>query len=133
MQRLGRLAGEFVIEIDVRDVKRNVLFSVPAERLLQLFGTHLRQHYVLDDDRMAADSCGDAVGANLMFTEDVGDDVGDVVELHDLPVDDRVGLKVFEAQVEKLKARSSFAEFNCLDGTGTDVQTNEVLFTGAFF
>jgi hypothetical protein len=68
-----------------------------------------------------------------MFAEDLSDHVGDIVELHDLPVDDRVGLKVFEPEVEKLEVRSFFGELNCLNGTGADVQTNEVLFAGASF
>jgi hypothetical protein len=68
-----------------------------------------------------------------VLAEDVRDHVGDVVELHDLAIDDRVGLEVFESEVEKLEGTSLFTELNRFHGTGADVETNEVLFSRAFF
>src|ERR1051325_109128 len=79
------------------------------------------------------DSCSNGCGADLVLVEDVRDHVGDVVELHDLAVDDRVSLKVLEAEVEKLEGVSLFGELNGFHGTGADVETNEVLFSRAFF
>src|SRR6185295_12911119 len=82
---------------------------------------------------MTTDAGGNSRGANLVFAEDVRDHVGDVVELHDLAIDDGVGLEVFESEVQKLQSSSLFAELNSLHRTRTDVETNEVLFSGAFF
>ena len=78
---------------------------MPAERLLQFFLAHLRQHDVLDDDGVATDAGSNTRGPYLVFAEDVSDDVGDVVELHDLAINNRVGLQVFEAEIEKLESR----------------------------
>src|SRR5262249_50275104 len=97
---------------------------VPTERLLQLFLAHCRQHDVLHDDRVATDSGSNARGPYLVLAEDVRDHVGDVVELHDLTIDDGVGLEVFESEVEKLKGISLFVELNRLHRTGADVETN---------
>src|SRR5258705_1297689 len=102
MQRLRRLPGEFVVEIDIGDIERNVLFSMPAERLLQLFLAHLRKNYVFDDNRVPAHSGGNAVCPDLVLFEDIGDDVGNVVELHDLTIDYGVGLQILEAQAEEM-------------------------------
>src|SRR5215207_6945353 len=82
---------------------------------------------------MTTNAGGNTRGADLVFAEDVRDHVGDVVELHDLTVDDGVCLEVFEAEVEKLQSSSLFAELNSLHRTRADVETNEVLFSGAFF
>ena len=39
-----------------------------------------------------------AVGLDLVLGEDVGDDVRDVVQLHDLAVDDGVGLETLRSR-----------------------------------
>src|SRR4030095_5808794 len=108
-------------------VERNVLLSMPAERLLQLFLAHLRQHDVLHDHGVTTDAGSNSSGANLVFVEDVRDHVGDVVKLHDLAIDDGVSLKVFESQVEKLQRISLSADLNSFARTRADVETNEVL------
>ena len=43
-----------------------------------------------------------------MFGEDAGNNVGNVIELHYLPVDDRVRLKVFKTEIYQLESISLF-------------------------
>src|SRR5215207_5744401 len=82
---------------------------------------------------MTTNAGGNTRGADLVFAEDVRDHVGDVVELHDLAVDDGVCLEVFESQIEELQSSSLFAKLNSFHRARADVETNEVLFSGAFF
>ncbi len=54
--------------------------------------------------------------------------VRDIIELHNLAVDNRVRLEVLESKVQQLKAVALFLKFNCLYGTRTDVESYEALF-----
>lgn len=54
--------------------------------------------------------------------------VRDIIELHDLAVDDRVRLEVLETEVQQLKTVALPLKFNGLYGTGTNVESYEALF-----
>jgi hypothetical protein len=71
---------------------------MPTERLLEFLVAHVRQHDVLDDHGVTTDAGGNTRRTNLVFAEDVCDHVGDVVELHDLTINNRVGLQVFKTR-----------------------------------
>jgi hypothetical protein len=68
-----------------------------------------------------------------VFAEDVSDDVGDVVELHDLAVNNRVSLQVLESEIEKRETGALATKLNRFHRTRSDIETNEVLFSGGFF
>src|SRR4030095_2278595 len=104
VQRLRRLTGQLIIEIDVGDIKRNVLLSVPAKRLLKFLFAHLRQNDVLDDNGVSADSSCYSRCLDLVLVKNVRDDVRHVIQFHDLAIDDRVRLQVLEAETHELEA-----------------------------
>ena len=132
IQRFGSAAGDLIVEVHIRDIKRNVLFGVPTERFTKFVFTHLWQDDVLDDHRVAADSGCNSRGSNLVFVEDVCNNIGNVIELHDLTVDNRIGLQIFKAQVDQLIRTALLLEFDSLYGAGADVEANQILFAVTF-
>ena len=73
---------------------------------------------------MAANTGSYSSGLNLMLTKDARYDIRDIVELHDLAVDDCVGLQIFKSQVNQVKAVALLLQLNCLYGTGTNIESN---------
>ncbi len=63
-----------------------------------------------------------------MLAKDAHYHVRDVIELHDLAVDNRIRLEVLETKVQQMKAVALPLKFNCLYGTGTNVESHEALF-----
>jgi hypothetical protein len=82
---------------------------------------------------VATDAGSNTRGSYLVFAEDVSDDVGDVVEFHDLAVNNRVSLEVFEAEIEERETGALATQFNRFHRTRTDIETDEILFSGGFF
>jgi hypothetical protein len=64
---------------------------------------------------MTADARRDAISFNLMLAEDVGDDVRDVVEFHDLAVNYRVRLQVLITETDQFKTATLAIQLNGFD------------------
>jgi hypothetical protein len=64
---------------------------------------------------MPADSSGYSGRLDLVFVKDAGDDIRNIVEFHDLAVDDGVSLKVFVAETDELKLSTLLLKLNGLD------------------
>src|SRR5260370_27916710 len=71
VNRIGRGSSNVIIEIDIRDVERNVLLRVPGERFLEFIVSHLRQDDVLHDNRMPLNSSGYLWSLYLMLAKDL--------------------------------------------------------------
>jgi hypothetical protein len=63
-----------------------------------------------------------------MLLENARNDVRDIVELHDLTVDDRVRLQVLKTKVQQVKAVALPLQLNRFDRASTNVQSYEALF-----
>ncbi len=133
VQRVRRTAGDLVVKIHIRNIKRNVFLGVPAKRLVQFVLAHLREDNVLDDHRVAAHAGCDSRGFDLVLVENAGDNVRNVIELHDLTINDGVGLKILKSQVNKLIAVALLLELDCLYRAGTNIEANQILLAVAFF
>jgi hypothetical protein len=68
-----------------------------------------------------------------MLVEDARNNIGDVVELHDLAINNGIRLKVFEPQVDELETAALPLKLNRLDRARTDIKANEILLTHTFF
>src|SRR5687767_7725837 len=82
---------------------------------------------------MAAHSCRNSGSLNVVLGKNACDDVGDVIKLHDLPVNDRVGLKILESEIHQLKVAAFPLQLNRFDGTRADIETNEIFLSHTFF
>jgi hypothetical protein len=81
---------------------------------------------------MAANSGCDSRGLDLMLIEDAVDHVRYVIQLHDLTVNDCVGLKILESQVHEVKVVPLLLQLDGFDGAGTNVEANKILFAHTF-
>src|SRR5258705_8014962 len=81
---------------------------------------------------MSAYSGGYFRGLNLVLGEYVGDNIRDVIQLHNLAVHDRVRLQVLVSHAYELEAAPLTLQFHGLDRTGTDVQTHEIVLADGF-
>ena len=83
-----RAASNVIVEIDVRDIKRNVLFRMPREGFLQLVLGHLRQDDVLDDHRMTVDAGSYLGRLDFVFVENISNGSRDRIQFHYLTIND---------------------------------------------
>jgi hypothetical protein len=81
---------------------------------------------------MAANAGSDSGSLDLMLVENAVDNVRHVVELHDLTIDDRVGLEIFKAQVHQVKAIALLLQLDGFDRAGTNVKTNKISLAHTF-
>jgi hypothetical protein len=77
---------------------------------------------------MAANAGCDSQSLNLMLVENAVNNVGYVIQLHDLTIDDGVGLQIFKAQVHEMKAVSLLLQLDGFYRAGTNVEANEIFF-----
>jgi len=88
MNSIIRLAGDVIVQSDISDVERDMLFSVPRERLLQFRRSHLWQYNIFDNNRMTIYSGGNSVCFDLVFVEDARDRVRHGIQFHNLAIND---------------------------------------------
>ena len=88
MNRIVSIAGDVIVQGDISDVERDVLFSMPRERLLQFCRTHLWQNNIFDYHRMTIYSGGNSVCFDLVFVEDARDRVRHGIQFHNLAIND---------------------------------------------
>ena len=69
----GVLADDFVIEVHVIDVERDVLLGFPVNLFVQFFAGHLRQQYLFDNDGVARQRRGDLIGLDVVVRPDAVD------------------------------------------------------------
>src|SRR5712691_7850437 len=81
---------------------------------------------------MATDTCCHSQSLNLVLIENAVDNVGYIIQLHDLTIDDGVGLKILKAQVHQLKAVPLLLQLHSFYGAGADVEADEIFFARAF-
>src|SRR3989442_13683415 len=101
-----------------------MLFGVPAKRLLKFVLAHLRKDDVFNDHRMTAYSGGHSGSFDLVLAEDAGDDVSNVIEFHDLPINNCVRLKILESQTHQLKLAAFPLQFHSLNRTRSDIEAD---------
>jgi hypothetical protein len=82
---------------------------------------------------VAAYSRGNPGGLYLVLAKNACNHVGNVIELHDLTVNYRVGLEILESEMHELKAVSPFLQFNGFYRARTDIEANKILFAHIFF
>jgi hypothetical protein len=78
---------------------------------------------------MAANAGGDSGGFDLMLVENAVDNVGHVIELHYLTINDGVCLEIFEPQIYQLKAVALLLQLDGFDRTGTDIKADKISLT----
>ena len=88
---------------------------MPGERLFQFVCCHLRQNYVLDDDRVTVDARGHFHRLDFVLVEDIRDRGRDVVQFHYLTIDNRIRLQRLVTQADELKVSAFALELNGLN------------------
>jgi hypothetical protein len=73
---------------------------------------------------MTTYSGGNSGSFDLMLAEDAGDDVSNVIEFHDLPVNHCVWLKILESETHQLKLAAFPLQFDRLDRTRSDIEAD---------
>src|SRR5918993_2894302 len=75
---------------------------------------------------MATDTGSNALSFDRMLAKDARDHVRHVVELHNLPIDNRVRLQVLVAEAHEVNYAALLLQLDRLNGTRTDVETDQI-------
>jgi hypothetical protein len=116
---------DFVIEVDVLDVERDVLLGLPVDRLREFSLGHRRQGDLLDDHRIARQRCRDVFGLEPLVAEQAADRIRHGAAIDDGAVDDAVGGDRLDAHRRDAISLARGFQFDRLDRARTDVETNQ--------
>src|SRR5207253_6891830 len=105
-----------VVEVDVLDVERNVLFRFPVDRLGELRLGHDRQADLLDDDGVARERRGDFFRLERLVLEEPPNRVGHGGAVDDGAVDDAVRWNRLDRKGDDLEALAYGLQLNGFDG-----------------
>ena len=113
---LGRFE-KLIAQIDVSDVKWNVLAGFGMNSIVKLFLAHQRHGNALYDDRVAGNRRGNVFDLDFLGFEYSGDFFRDGRRVHDGAVNDGVLRQRLESEANKLKSRLRFLQLNGFDRT----------------
>ena len=86
------------VQVDVLDGVRDILLGLERDRLLQLFGLHLGDSDLLDDDRVPRHGDHDVLRLDLILGEDLLDCRDHRPGVHDDSVDDGLRMQRCDAE-----------------------------------
>ena len=121
----GAGVENLVIEVDVLDVERNVLFRFPVDRLGELGLGHHRQADLLDDHGVARERRGDFLRLERFVLEEPPDGVGDGGAVDDGAVDNAVGGNRLDRKGDDLEAFARSFQLNSFNGARPDVEADD--------
>ncbi len=117
---------QLIAEIHISDIEGNMLAGFRGNAIVKLFLAHQRQRHALDDDGVAGNGSGHALGLNFLEIENFGDGVGDLWRIHDGTVHNGILRQRFHAVTDQLVPGLGRFQLNGFDGAGTDVQANKL-------
>jgi hypothetical protein len=126
--RAGARVEDLVIQVDVLNVERDVLFGLPVDRLVELGLGHDRQRDLFDNHGVPRQRRAHILRLErLAAVEQASDGVGHRRRVDDRTVDDAVGGKRLGAERDDLESLSRRLQFDRLDGARTDVEADNGL------
>ena len=127
--RVGAPPGiqDLVVEIDVLDVERDVLFRLPVDGLGELGFGHHRKTDFLDDDGVARERGGHLLGLERLILEQTADRVGDGGPVDDGAVHDAVRRHWLDAECRDFEALARWLQLDGFDRARADVETDDGL------
>jgi hypothetical protein len=125
-RRFDRLQN-LKVEIDVVNVKGDVLLRLPVDRLFQLVLGHGREADLFHDHRVPGETHAGLLALDLVFPDDIHEGVDDGAGIHDGSVDNGLGGDGTDSEVFQLKSLGGLLQFDKLDSTGSDINADYFL------
>jgi hypothetical protein len=126
--RPGTGVEDLVVQVDVLDVERNVLFGFPVDRLVELRLGHDRESDLLDDHGVAGERGADVLRLEgAVVLEHVADGIGHRPRIDNRAVDDGVGGDRLGAVRHDPEALARRLQLDRLHGARSDVEPDDRL------
>ena len=126
LPRLGASSQDFVVDLHVFDVERDVLLGLPLNLLGELRGRHHRHGDLANDHRLSRDAHRDVAILDLAIVKELRQRLDDGAAVHHVTIDDGLRRKRRIAEPNELDAFAALLHLTNFDRARTDIDPDQI-------